>query len=464
MKPVILIQLIICSSIWVTQPSPGQSAIRGKVLSADGNTIPKTVISIHQENPRDIFSSYYDDIYPDTDGAYQLLIREPGMYRITFRGVFHQTLVIPVLIYDQPFMDINVLLLPRYYNEGTYFENEEYMKWIRVYGNFNNYNFNEGRSFSLNNDGSISAFVPVTSDTIRYLVRGLTYGHGSTPLPADEYDFNEERNFESVLYKELPEDSLEIQYKPGQSIPYKRHLPAGVNPQRIILRGFISFEEPQDQYWIVPLSLMRLQYSSVHIVDREFSSGVPADLQKEIQKKYQGGWVEIDLAEIERQIRADLNNANLQPQQQVLLMLAYAGVLSQAQLRTFYWQRIGRKEPPDITFDKEIIMSIPDQVPPVHPAWSQNRDVAEALLKAGKPYQKFTGYFHELVKYHPDDRAVRFAALALIRFQALDYESVEKIPVYQSIVDRYGEGDLARDAHRVFQAHRFENQNRGHRE
>lgn len=263
-----------------------QTLIQGKLLSVDGATIPETIISIEPDNKRDIFSDQYEDVPPDKDGSYQLKIQEPGLYRLTFRGVFHHDLRVPVMIYDQPEMRMNVLLLPKKYNDGLYFDQEDYLKWIRVVGNFNDYDYNTAEKFLLNSDGSISAFLPVNSDTIRYYVRGLTYNQGTTVLPkADEFEYQEDLGFESVLYKNLPNDSLEIRYDPKNTIPFKRQFPTGVNPMEVNLSGVVSLKDQESENWIRPLSLLQPYIKEFNIVGWEMSKGMSIESQINLQKK-----------------------------------------------------------------------------------------------------------------------------------------------------------------------------------
>lgn len=439
-----------------------QTAVRGKVLSVDGRTIPSTAISIYSEKPKDTFSSHNEQILPGEDGSYEILIREPGIYRITFRGVFHQELRVPVLIYDQASIEMDILLLPIHYNDGAYFKNEEYLKWIRIYGNFNEYSYLEGNLFSLNSDGSISTFIPVTSDTLRYLVDGIAYGGGTAALPtADDYHFNEDHGFESLLYKDLPEDSLEIRYTPGLDIPYKRYLPAGMNPLRITLRGFICLKNQKDENWIEPLISLRPHNRIFEFVDREMSSGIPVQTQLDIQKKYTGSVFDTDLSEELEEIGTELREGKLHQQQRVILTMSYTSILGWMTRKTLFQQmrnehELLKKSQPEsraseIKPDQEIINSIPEIVPPVHPAWRFNNAAVDYLLTESDQPATFINYFRDVVNFNPDDRSVRLIASSIIRHFGSEYSSVEEMPTYQIILERYGENDIARDAHRAFE-------------
>lgn len=322
-----------------------QTAIHGKLLSVDGGIIPKTSISIHQDNPRDVFSEY-EDIYDGADGAYRIEIHEPGIYNITFRGIYHRPLTMHFLIIDQPVIEMDVLLLPTYCNDGRYFSNEEYLQWIRVVGNFNSYNYHTGKSFSKNHDGSISAFIPVTSDTVRYQIKGLGYGwSGPTPLPmADKYQIRDDRSFESVLYRNLPADSLEIRYIPGETIPFERELPS-VEQDWLNANGFISFKNRVDRHWTEPIRLLQFIGPSIPIIEQDLTSGLSADEQIDYLNKYYSDESAEHLIEVKQRVLSDLSNLDIHPQQREILFLGYAAILNQIEIRKHmlaYYERFSR--------------------------------------------------------------------------------------------------------------------------
>ena len=97
-------------------------------------------------------------------------------------------------------------------------------------------------------------------------------------------------------------------------------------------------------------------------------------------------------------------------------------------------------------------MQIPEQVVPVHPIWSRAQMLPQFLLNVTGGERNFIEYFSEIVKHHPAEIAVERVISALVRELAEDYETVEEMEVYQIIVERYGEGEVARRAHEAFRA------------
>lgn len=476
-RTICFIPIILATVLMPNGPLAAQTHIHGKLLSVDGRTLPKTVISFQRENPGDLFNGY-EDVYAESDGSYSLTIREPGLYNITFRGIYHRQIRVPVLVIDQPVIEMDVLLLPIYFDDGRYFENDEYLYWIRVIGNFNNYDFLEGPSFSRNDDGSISAFIPVTSDTVRYQVKGLGVG-SSTPLPlplADEYHIRENRSFESVLYHNVPADSLEIRYMPGETVPFQNMLTYREKREWWNVSGFISFKNRKDRYWTEPVYLVRNLGGyfgrPTPIIEQDLASGLTAGEQVDYLEKYFSEVTSDELMEIKQRVYTALSSPDIHPQQQSMLYLAYAGVLNRVEMRkrklTHMQQQMqdtfdgGTSEEiedelqrlEEITIDKNILLQIPNQVVPAHPVWNYVQLLPQFLLNVTDGHPDFIDYFMEIIQYHPHEFTIQRVALALIRELAGDFETVEEMEVYKIIVERFGEGDLARRAHETFRVSR----------
>lgn len=153
------------------------------------------------------------------------------------------------MIYDQGQINMSIYLVPALYRSGRHFDKQKYLKWIRVYGNFNNYDFFTVESFRANNDGPISAFIK----TIRYQVKGLS--NGSDTLPgADDYAVRG-RGFEAVLFNTSEANSIELRYHPEEKRTYNFKKPDGPMPWHVPLRTFLHFTRPTAKFWIEPLQL-----------------------------------------------------------------------------------------------------------------------------------------------------------------------------------------------------------------
>lgn len=430
----------------------GQTTVSGKILSVDGTPITNVVISITDHSPRDIFRETYEDVYAGHDGSYEVTLMEPGIFTLTVKGVYHRTLSIPVLIYDQEEMEMNVLALPVFMNTGQYFNNPEYLEWIRVVGNFNNYSFEDGVPFHRNEDGSISAIVPVTSDTLRFYVRGLTYGSGATPLPpADRYELTDDNLFESVLYSNLPKDSLEIKYTPGYGLPYNLYMLNDANPLQIPVRGFISFSDERDIAWVKPLVWIRSFQDGFYWIDSSDAEGLTRERVLEyMAESVDASWFSHDYEKLTLS-EEWLSKDELHPQQHALFVLAYVDIWERREnFRNIIVAQGTELDFPEAELNMGIINSITTRVTPVHPVWSRNNRMPEYLLKITDYSPEFRSYFADVVRYHSDGEVVKSTAIALISYYSDLYENAEDVPVFQIVLDRYGESHLVRTLYTHF--------------
>ena len=104
----------------------------------------------------------------------------------------------------------------------------------------------------------------------------------------------------------------------------------------------------------------------------------------------------------------------------------------------------------DLTIDKEILLQIPQLVVPTHPILSQAQTLPQYLLNITGSHTDIIDYYMEIVKNHSSEWAIHWVLSALIREQASNYKSVDQMEVYQIIVERFGEGELARRSHELF--------------
>lgn len=430
-----------------------QTVISGKVLSVDGQPIPKAEVSTVIPGVQDIFADRQIKAEVSEDGAFRLQLDQPGVYSLSVRGVFHHAMNIPVLVYDQPSLEMNILMLPKPYKDGRHFGNDGYLEWIRVMGNFNDYDFHSGEQFSLNPDGSISAMVPVTSDTMRIHVSGLHYGLGTSAItPADRYEMLADNSFISVLYEDLPADSLEIRYEPNESIPYRRIILEGRSPDRLPIDGFLTFRNDNDRYWVEPLITMRVTPIRYRIVDYSFSDGIPRPDQITLQESEVESFFDIDWSKPLDKITDALNKSSLHDQQVNLLLMAYVGIVHRANMRIDYFSGVsGDEKPPEFDYDPIIIERIFEEVQPGHTVWGRSFIVPIFLLELFQFDDRCVNYFTELVLYHSSDDLASRVSEAIVEGTAHHYTSLDQMPVYQAILQRFGEGNTLMRAEMIFE-------------
>lgn len=182
----ILLFITFCSS-------HGSTTVSGTILSVTGEPMPVSSIDVSATGPTNIFT-LPDKVYADKNGSFSVTFEDPGIYTLSVRGVFHKSVRIPVMIYDQDKIEL---------------------------------------------------------DTIRYQIRGLTRGIAVLP-GADEYS-TIGSDFEAVIYNTSDTDSVELRFNPNEKQPYARVLPEAPVSWQVSLAAFVHFHNDNDKYWSLPL-------------------------------------------------------------------------------------------------------------------------------------------------------------------------------------------------------------------
>jgi len=425
-----------------------QTTISGNITSLNGLPIPNVIV----EPKPQIYSTVFDDfpsVIPEENGEYEITFQESGIYTIEIKAVFHRTAHIRVIIFDQDNIDMDIRLVPVAYNNGRNFDKKSYTDWIRVFGNFNNYDYFSGEIFTQNPDSSISATIPASADTIHYQVRGLRYG--PAPLPDEPHtSLRDNDTFEGIIVPAADTDSIELRYDPRADRQFTRKIPGDVSQEHINLnihRALLSFKNPSDYYWFEPVYLVNRTSISVTRLKKR---NVQYDLEIEDDKfniKPMDGFFGYSAAKANRQrlrIRHLLENENLHHQQRAAYYIAYLGLLAQ---EVRYTKGNSDQEPdimnsPGIDFLKKIT----ETVHPRHPLWSYNHDAAVQLLQFSNFNANIVKYARQMVRDHENDMVVRKLTLEMIKNYAVNFDHYSDMPEYKMVVERYGENNLARKA------------------
>lgn len=430
-------------------PVFAQTGVSGSIRSTNGELIPIVKIDVAAIGSSDIFS-IPDNQFADEGGNYQILFPDPGIYRLTIRALFHKTVTIPLLVFDQQPMEMDINLIPRSFNQGEHFDKQVYTEWIKAYGNFNDYDYFSGEIFRKNGDGSISAYIKTQKDTVRYQVRGIS--NGSTVLPgADYYNLRDDNSFEAVIINHDKPDSIELRFHPKTDPPYPDLLPNRDFTKFVPLSAFLSFKNPSDLYWIEPLQQMNVPHQSFVDVSQLSFEDLKPDTLSQMVLNSSETWSGAYAVEKREQIKIDLETKELHPQQQAVLLIAYLGLIDrQIKLRSFMTTTDREKES-EITLDKEFSDQIITSVDPRHPAWSLNTDTPLLLLEQTEYDTEVVRYAEEMIQQHKNEHIVRKLVLHLIERNAGQFDDILEMNYYNWIVNRYGEGNLARKARVAFQ-------------
>ena len=433
--------LILILAATLSSELPGQTTISGTITSLNGQPISNLVIKPHASGQSDLFDQI-GDIRPDAEGNYEIEFTEPGIYSLRITAVHHQSLFLPVTVFDQDRIDMDIRLVPRYPNDGRHFDKESYREWIRAYGNFNGYDFHSGIIFDENVDGSISAMLPADRDTIRYQVRGIT--GGAAPLPDEQHThLREDRTFEGVIIPPTGADSAELRYDPASETVYTKDIELISHPSARRPNAQLVFADESDFMWIQPLSLINSTWLSY-----ESNSGYSLTPEEPNRSSSEitllGSASHIRSARQYRsKIREHLAGLELHPQQRAALYIAYLGLIQQENRRTrFMTDHEGVSDTPSLEFLHRLI----EEVHPLHPLWARNPGAATQLLKQSEFDPQIEEYSQQIVREHPDDLVVRNLVLEMIEENARQYNDAREMPEYRWIVERYGESNLARKA------------------
>ena len=229
---------------------------------------------------------------------------------------------------------------------------------------------------------------------------------------------------------------------------------------QVNIDGFISLRNQNNENWIRPLGILQHYSKAFNFVEWEMSTGIPIESQITLQKNYTENIFNIDFSEELEYVNKNFSDAHLHPQQKALLSMSYVSMLGWIARITIIQQRrsedpnlkkfFEEEKIPKISPDPEIIQSIPEIVSPAHPAWRYNNGTVDYLLSETGDPEKFLNYFYDVVRNHPNEWAVELITLSIVRHFWNGYSSVEEMPVYQLILNRYGENDVARTAQLVF--------------
>ncbi|WP_340102602.1 carboxypeptidase-like regulatory domain-containing protein [Rhodohalobacter sp. 8-1] len=443
MKPFTLLLLSFSFGVFT---SYAQTVIHGSILSITGESLPIATLDVSSTGPADIFNVPGKQI-AESDGKYRIDFSSPGIYELTVRGVFHRSVSIPVMIYDQDQIELTIHLVPVEYNSGRHFDKRTFLKWARAYGNFNGYDFFTGESFRANKDGSISAFIKTDKDTIRYQVKGLS--NGSDILPgADDYAVRGQ-SFEAILYNTPGTDSIELRYHPDEPLPYVYEKPDGLQHWQEPLSAFLHFARSTDKFWVEPLQLTKSNIMNFRTLsDSEASDISTKALNEYLYKSYDWRSTTKFAADRESIIKA-LQQQDLHPHQRSALLISYIGLIQQQLKRSEYLEKIGRDLKP-LNVDDSVLQEAIESVDPRNPVWTLNSYAALTLLKQSDYSDKAVDYAELMIKHHADDMVVRNLVLNLIERYANRYRNAQEMPYYSWIVDRYGENNLARRAITTF--------------
>ncbi|MFU8812466.1 MAG: carboxypeptidase-like regulatory domain-containing protein [Balneolaceae bacterium] len=430
-------------------PVVAQTIIEGTVRSANDDPIPLVHIQTVPQGPSDLFNRPQQHTAAD-DGSFAITLTEHGLYNMTFSGVFHRPVTIPLIITGQEVIRFDLKLHVRPYDDGRYFKNEEYLQWIRVYGDFNDYDFHSGISFSLDED-NLYADISSPADTLRLQARGLSQGVSALP-GADWYERRRNGSFQSVFVRPSSGEPLTIRFNPKQPTPF--HPPDGG-------RSIFTPAADSQELYVHSEEMFHLLYSAALFnpamigltvvyctADSECRSA--SALPFWFTSRYRG-WATTAAEQVE-QIEAIIRNEPVGPMALQAYLSAYVALVGSdhqaAEYRNRMQAQMGVDAPATepIPVNTDLLRAFAEQVSPLHPLFHSRTGIVVQLLQLSEFSDYAIRFAEEAAKHHQNDLLVRETFLALIEHRAGEFESIEEMPYYRWIVQRYGENNLARRA------------------
>ena len=154
--PLAHLAVTLCASLSLAghEAAARDVTIRGKVLAHDGKRLPAAFVMGAERRLCPL----------PPDGSFSITVPGPGGYFVSFGGVHHRNLLVPLLVQDENGIELEVRLaavaLP------------ERIDSLRVFGNFTDYAPEKAVPMQRQADGTFTATIETQRDTLLYKVLG----------------------------------------------------------------------------------------------------------------------------------------------------------------------------------------------------------------------------------------------------------------------------------------------------
>ena len=184
----ILISLLIILFMVGCGNSPEYTIVKGKVLASDNQPLLKADVSLNYTTGGKPIKT----VEVGKDGNYQIQIKEEGIFALTFSGVNHTSLSVPILNDKKEVIELNVKL--QKYNYADKFED------VNIIGDFNNFNFRTAKRMTKQDNGTFTAEINTDKDSLAYQLLGAEKtGRSINGTQTDEYVYDGGGDYRSVV-------------------------------------------------------------------------------------------------------------------------------------------------------------------------------------------------------------------------------------------------------------------------
>lgn len=190
-------------------------SIQGTVSSIHFDKLDDLHVSISSSIPKGKFDTKLPKISVSENSNFQVHIFEPGLYSLYTRAPYHEVSFLSFLVDRPDSIIVDIIMDAIAVEDGEFFPDPEYVKWIDVMGNFNDWDSETAIPFTFDAaDSSIYCVIPSNLDTVWYRI----YGLNTMVLPgADAYKITRVQGREVYIAALIPENGeVVLRYRPGE--------------------------------------------------------------------------------------------------------------------------------------------------------------------------------------------------------------------------------------------------------
>lgn len=425
-----------------------EATLSGTVKSLNGSVLPASHLIIKPLTGNLFYGSQKVKVGPD--GSFGLTIPKSGVYRLSIFGVMHKQVHMPLWIREPDSLSLHARLDPRNLDDGQYFNDQEYISWIRVTGNFNGYNYDRGVRFKRVAPKTLKATITTSLDTLYYQIVGIT--SGTTVLPgAADYRLRSSNNYEAMV--PVTDNKVELIYKADSTYFDNKNPYSDYRTTWDFNQAEIKFADETEEQ--IQMNLKRVNLFSRLSFNNEMfdSDSVARDkFEYTMEQFYRKTWI-LNLTQLKtiesrlNRVPADINGHLRQSIYYKYLLLSKevvethdSGLLEEIDTN------------PKRYINAEILYAAMNVIPPASPLWSLHNELILTLPDNLGYSNQVISYLEETVMKNPDNDVT---GKVLFRLFTHTYDSSgnsEKTKkYYRLILDAFGDNYYARKAREYVQ-------------
>ncbi len=180
--------IIFILSLAGCQTQPDYTIVKGKLLGSDNTSLVKANVSLNYTTS----GKAIQVVEISKDGSYEIELKHDGIFNLTFSGVNHEAITVPILNDRRESIQLNVKL--QRYNYVDNFED------VNIIGDFNHFNFRSSQRMTKQNDGTFTAEFKTDKDSLAYQLLGIEKtGRSINGTMSDKYVYDGGGDYRSVV-------------------------------------------------------------------------------------------------------------------------------------------------------------------------------------------------------------------------------------------------------------------------